>query len=322
MLALTARRTLIAIPMLLIASFALFWMVRTTFDPTARLRTSRDPAVIQAERDRLGLDDPIATQYGVWLGDFVKGDWGESARTNEPVTEVIQRSFWNTLQLIFWGIVISAIIAVAIGTYSAMKQYSGADYFFTGLSYIGISMPPFWFGLVAIRFLAVEPQDWFDLSEPPLRFVGLHSVGQTGFNWDYIVHLVLPVMTLSVQIIASWTRYQRASTLDILSADYIRTARAKGVPRRRVLTRHVLRNSLIPLVTVMAIDIGALFGGLIITETIFSVPGMGRLFFNSLLQGDIIVLEAWMLVVAVFVLGFNLLADILYGILDPRVRVS
>jgi peptide/nickel transport system permease protein len=183
-------------------------------------------------------------------------------------------------------------------------------------------MPPFWFGLVAIHFLSVEAQKWFDLDEPPLRFVGLHSVGSTGLNWDYFIHLVLPVATLSVQIIASWTRYQRASTLDILSADYIRTARAKGVPRRRVLTRHVLRNSLIPLVTVMAIDIGALFGGLIITETIFSVSGMGRLFINSLIQGDIVVLEAWMLVVAVFVLGFNLLADILYGVLDPRVRLS
>lgn len=322
MLALTARRTLISIPMLIIASFALFFMVRTTFDPTARLRTSRDPAVIQAERERLHLDDSIPSQYGAWLGDFVQGDWGESARTNEPVTDVMKRSFWNTIQLIFWGILISAIVAVALGTYSAVKQYSIADYTTTGLSYVGISMPPFWFGLVAIHFLAVEAQGWFNLDDPPLRFVGLHSVGSTGFNWDYVIHLVLPVMTLSVQIIASWTRYQRASTLDVLSADYIRTARAKGVPRRRVLTRHVLRNSLIPLVTVMAIDIGALFGGLIITETIFSISGMGRLFINSLIQGDIVVLEAWMLVVAVFVLGFNLLADLLYGVLDPRVRAG
>ena len=315
------RRTLYSIPVLLLASFLLFWMVRTTFDPTARLRVSRDPTVIQQERERLGLNDSIFKQYGVWLNDFVHGDWGESSRTREPVTEVIQRSLWNTIQLIFWGILVSAIIAVSIGVYSALKQYSAGDYIFTGLSYIGISLPPFWFGLVAIHFLVVLPQTWFNLSEPPLSFVGLHSVGQSGLNWDYVKHLVLPVMTLSVQIVASWTRFQRAATLDVLSSDYIRTARAKGVPRRRVIVHHTLRNSLIPLITVMAVDIGLLFGGLIITETIFSISGMGRLFFNSLLQGDVVTLEAWMLVVAVFILMFNLLADLLYGVLDPRIRV-
>lgn len=312
---------LYSIPVLLVASFLLFWMVRSTFDPTARLRVSRDPTVIQAERERLGLDDSIAEQYGVWLGDFVRGDWGESSRTSEPVTEVIQRSLWNTLQLIFWGILVAGTLAIAIGVYSALRQYSAGDYVFTGLTYVGISMPPFWFGLIAIHFLAIAPQEWFGLDEPPLRFVGLHSVGKSGFNWDYITHLILPVMTLSIQGIASWARFQRASTLDVLSSDYIRTARAKGVPRRRVIVRHALRNSLIPLVTVMAVDIGLLFGGLIITESIFSIPGMGRLFFNSLLQGDVVVLEAWMLVVAMFILGFNFLADVLYGVLDPRIRI-
>jgi peptide/nickel transport system permease protein len=141
-------------------------------------------------------------------------------------------------------------------------------------------------------------------------------------NWDYLQHLILPVLTLSVQLMASWTRFQRSSTLDVLSSDYIRTARAKGVPRGRVIVRHAMRNSLIPLVTVIAVDAGLLFGGLIITETIFSIPGMGRLFFQSLLQGDVVVLEAWMLVVAIFILLFNLLADLAYGILDPRIRVQ
>jgi peptide/nickel transport system permease protein len=315
------RRLLYSIPVLLLASFLLFWMVRSTFDPTARLAQVRDPEARAQERERLHLDDPIIVQYGAWLGDFVQGDWGESSRTNEEVTTVIQRSMWNTVQLIFWGILVSALIAITIGVYSAVKQYSPGDYTFTTLAYIGISMPPFWFGLMAIHFLAVQPQEWFGLDEPPLRFVGLHTVGQSGFNWDYIIHLVLPVMTLSVQIVASWTRFQRAATLDVLSADYIRTARAKGVPPRRVIVRHAMRNSLIPLITVMAIDIGLLFGGLIITESIFSVPGMGRLFINSLLQGDVVVLEAWMLVVAVFIVTFNLFADVLYGVLDPRIRV-
>lgn len=315
------RRFLYSIPVLLVTSFLLFWMVRTTFDPTARLRVSRDPEVIAQERERLGLDDSIVTQYRVWLTDFVKGDWGESARTREDVTEVIPRAFGNTIQLIVWGVAVSALIAVSIGVYSALKQYSIGDYTFTGLTYLGISMPAFWFGLMAIHFLAVAPQDWFNLSSPPLKFVGLHSVGSSGFNWDYVQHLILPVLTLSVQLMASWTRFQRSSTLDVLSSDYIRTARAKGVPRRRVIVRHAMRNSLIPLVTVIAVDAGTLVGGLVITETIFSVSGMGRLFIQSLLQGDIIVLEAWMVVVAVFILAFNLIADILYGVLDPRIRV-
>jgi peptide/nickel transport system permease protein len=321
MTTLILRRFAYSIPVLLIASFLLFWMVRSTFDPTARLAQVRDPEVRAQERERLHLDDPISVQYGAWLGDVVQGDWGKSSRTNEPVSEVIPRALWNTVQLILWGALLSATVAVAVGVYSAVKQYSIGDYTFTALAYIGVSMPPFWFGLVAIHFLAVQPQEWFNLDAPPLRFVGLHSVGQSGFNWDYIVHLVLPVMTLSVQTVASWARFQRAATLDVLGSDYIRTARAKGVPRRRIIVRHAMRNSLIPLVTVMATDIGVVFGGLIITESIFAVPGMGRLFFNSLLQGDVVVLEAWMLVVAMFIVSFNLLADLLYGVLDPRIRV-
>jgi peptide/nickel transport system permease protein len=134
--------------------------------------------------------------------------------------------------------------------------------------------------------------------------------------------LALPVATLCVQIVASWSRYQRASMLDVLSADYVRTARAKGVPRRKVIFKHAMRNGLIPLVTVMALDIGALFGGLIITEKIFSINGMGSLFFNALLQGDVKMLEGWFLVVAVCIIVFNLLADVIYGLLDPRIRLA
>jgi len=315
------RRLAYSIPVLLVATFLLFWMVRTTFDPTARLRQVRDPDVIARETERLHLDDPLVVQYGKWLGDFVTGDWGESARTREPVSEMVPRALGNTFQLLFWGVLFAGVIAIAVGVYSAVKQYSAGDYIATGLSYIGISMPPFWFGLIAVEFLAIKPQTAFGLDDPPLRFVGLHSSGMSGFNFDYLQHLILPVMTLTVQIVASWTRFQRSSTLDVLSSDYIRTARAKGVPRRRVVFKHAVRNSLIPLVSVMAVDIGLLFGGLIITETIFSIPGMGRLFFDSLLNGDVVALEAWMLVVAIFILGFNLAADLLYGVLDPRIRV-
>ena len=235
---------------------------------------------------------------------------------------MISRALGYTVQLIFWGILISAFVAIFVGVYSAVRQYSALDYTFTGLSFIGLALPPFWFGLIAIQFLAVGPKQWFNLSEPPFFFVGLHGTGNTGVNLDYFRHLALPVLTLTVQIIAGWSRFQRASMLDVMSADYIRTARAKGVPRKRVVIRHGLRNALIPLVTVMALDIGALFGGLIITEKIFSIPGMGRLFFDSLIAGDATVLVAWTIVVAFFIVLFNLLADLLYGFLDPRIRLT
>ncbi len=314
MLTYAARRMLYSIPVILIASFALFCFVRWTFDPTAHLAASKDKQVQARERERLGLDDPIIVQYGRWLGGAIHGDLGNSEISRENVASAITRAMGNTLQLILIGAVVSAVIALAIGVYSAVRQYSVGDYMFTGLAYLGIAMPPFWFGLMAISFFAVQNR-WF-LS------LGLHSGDSTAWDWDYARHLVLPIATLCVQIVASWSRYQRASMLDSLNADYVRTARAKGVPGRKVIFKHALRNAMIPFVTVMALDFGALFGGLIVTETIFSIGGMGRLFFNALQQGDVYILEAWVIVTAVIIILFNLLADLLYGVLDPRIRLS
>jgi peptide/nickel transport system permease protein len=323
MLTYITRRVLYTIPVVLIASFLLFAFVRATFDPTAHLRSSRTAAeAIKSERKRLGLDKPIVVQYGDWLKKFVQGDWGTSERTHERTFAMIRRSLWVTVQLIFWGVLISALLAVGMGVYSAVRQYSALDYTFTGLSFIALAMPPFWFGLIAIQFLGADLKDLFSLKDPLFYSIGLHKGGTNGFNLDYLRHLVLPVMTLTVQIVAEWGRYQRAAMLDVMSADYIRTARAKGVPRRRVVFKHGLRNALIPLVTVMALDIGVLFGGLIVTETIFSIPGMGRLFFDSLLRGDATTLVAWTVVTAMFIVLFNLLADVVYGWLDPRIRFS
>ena len=251
----------------------------------------------------------------------MRGDWGTSERTHEAVSAQIGRALWNTTQLIVWGVLAAALVAVGVGVYSALRQYSALDYTFTGLSFLGLALPAFWFGLIAIEFLAVGPKQWFHLSEPPLFFVGLHS--GNGGVLNYARHLVLPVLTLTVQIVAGWSRYQRASMLDVMSSDYIRTARAKGVPAppggvapRRPRTRWI------PLVTVMALDIGALFGGLIITEKIFSIPGMGKLFFDSLLAGDATTLTAWLVVTAAFIVVCNLLADLAYGWLDPRIRLA
>ena len=330
MLTYILRRALYSIPVLIVASFLTFGMVSATFDPTEKFRGPHGPGtnpadiarVIAQERARTGTDKPLVRQYLHYMAGVAHGDFGSSWATREPVSDRLWRAFGFTLQIITWGVVISAIIAISIGVYSAVRQYSVGDYVFTGLAYIGIAMPPFWFALVANQFLALELPGWLGLNSKVFYFVGLHSVDKSGFNVDYLQHLFLPVMTLTVQIIASWSRFQRSSMLDVLSSDYVRTARAKGVPRSRVVRRHALRNALIPIVTVMALDIGALFGGLIITEKIYSIPGMGTLFLSAFQEGDLPVIMAYLIVTSIFIIVFNLLADVLYSWLDPRIRLS
>jgi peptide/nickel transport system permease protein len=316
------RRLLYSIPALFISTFVLFWAVRSTFNPAAKFIGSKDPTTYARFKEKWGLDDPVLIQYWRWLKNILQGDWGESTASGEKVWAMLTRAFGATIQLIFWGVLFAAVLAVGIGVYSAIRQYSITDYTFSGLSYLGIAIPPFVFGLLAIQILGVLIGDKLGLDSPLFFFVGLHSDGKGIWSLDYLRHLVLPVLTLTVQIVASWTRFERASMLDVMNSDYVRTARAKGVPRRQVVFRHAFRNSLTPLVTVMAVDSALLFGGLIITESLFSVPGMGRLFFNAILTGDAYVVMGWLLVSGIFVIVFNLIADILYAVLDPRVRLS
>jgi peptide/nickel transport system permease protein len=323
------RRVLYSIPVLLIASFITFLGVRWAFDPLARFRapgTARTAEATQKlldqKRAELHLNDNIVAQWWHWLSGVLHGDLGTSERTHESVNSMIARAMWPTAQLLFWGTLAALIIALGIGIYSATRQYSVGDYAFTSASYLGLAMPPFWFGLMAIALLVTWPVQKWGLNEPILFSVGLHSTGQSGFNLDYIRHLILPVAVLTVQSIASWSRFQRASMLDVMHADYVRTARAKGLPQRKVVLKHAFRNALIPLVTVVALDTAFLVGGLLITEQIFSIAGMGRLFLDAIAVGDAPTLLAWFLVVAVAVILANLVADILYGVLDPRIRVS
>jgi peptide/nickel transport system permease protein len=317
------RRILYSVPVLIIASFLVFWGIRSTYDPTAKYRTSKDAArVIAEKRKELGLDRPIIAQWWTWFTGFLHGNLGTSERTGDRVSNMLTHALWPSLQLMFWGLLIALVLAIAVGVYSAVKQYSAGDYAFTGISYVGIAMPTFLFGLLSIALLVTWPVTKFHLDQPIFYSVGLHSEGQSGFNLDYLRHLALPVAALTVQSVAVWSRFQRASMLDILNADYVRTARAKGVPQRKVIFKHAFRNALIPLVTVVALDTAFLVGGLVITEQIFSIAGMGRLFLDSLQFGDAPVLLGWFLVVALFVITFNLFADLAYGWLDPRIRVS
>ena len=316
------RRLLYSLPVLLVGSFLLFWAVRTVFDPLLKLRQVRDPSVIARETERLGLDQGILTQYWRWLSGFLTGDWGVSSRTSGDVRPMIQSALTVTLELLVWGLIFATLAAVLIGVWSAVRQYSLSDHTLTGLSYLGLALPAFWFGLMLIQVLAVWPQQMFGWSEPLFFFVGLSSPDQEPSFVDTARHMVLPVLTLTVGLVAVWSRFTRSSMLDALSSDYVRTARAKGVPRHRVVIHHALRNAWGPLVTVIAIDAALLIGGLLVTEQVFSIPGMGRLFLDSLLAGDVSVLLPWMLITGIAVIVLNLFADIAYGVLDPRVRVT
>ncbi len=346
MITFVTRRVAYSVPVLLLASLLVFVFVRATTDPLAPYHLSPDLTLVAREGLRQGIFQqpcrtfqggepprtvevcrkaPVMKQYGFWLSHFVEGRMGNSFVTDDPVSEDIGSALANTIQLMFWGVVISAVLAVLIGVYSAVRQYSSLDYVFTGLSFIGLSMPSFFFGLIAIDVFSFRLQKPLGLHSPPLFSLGLHgthSAGLVAAGFDYARHLVLPVATLTVQIVAEWSRYQRSSMLDVMSSDYVRTARAKGLSRRKVIFKHALRNALVPLVTVMAVDIGALFGGLLVTEQIFAIHGMGSLFVNALEAGDTQVLLPWLMVTATFVVLFNLLADILYGALDPRIRLA
>ena len=322
MLSFAVRRLLYSIPVILVGSFILFWAVRSAFDPLVKIRAIRDPEVIARETERLGLDQGIIVQYWRWLTGFLTGDWGTSSRTSGDVLPMIQSALTVTLQLLIWSLIFATIAAVLVGVWSALRQYSPSDYALTGLAYVGLAIPAFWFGLILIQFLAVWPQQLLGWSEPPFYFIGLSSVDEEGSLLDTARHMVLPILALTIGLVAVWSRFTRTSMLDALSSDYVRTARAKGVPQHRVVINHALRNAWGPLITVIAIDSALLIGGLLVTEQVFSIPGMGRLFLDSLLAGDVFVLMPWMLLVATAVILLNFLADIAHALLDPRVRLT
>jgi peptide/nickel transport system permease protein len=315
------RRIAGSLLVLFIASILVFVLVREFGANPARVRCENNRDVTCQERveHQLGLDDSLPEQYVDYMGDFVQGDWGQSQRTDQSVSEVIGTALWETAQLAFWGVLFSAGIAVVVGVKSANRPYSRGDYFFTGLTFAGIAMPTFWLGFLVIEYFTYELQKLVGSTEP--IFLSIPNPTGSGVV-DYFRELALPVFVLSVGLIAGWSRYQRSAMLEELHEDYVLTARAKGLTRRQVVWKHAFRNSLAALVTIVALDAAALFGGLILTERVFSRPGMGEVLLDGLANGDSKMVLAWMLVTGAIVVLFNLGADLLYGALDPRVRVS
>lgn len=319
------RRLLFSIPVLLAASALVFVVVRISTNPSAAFAGNArvTPQQIQHLKHQLGLDKSGISQWTSWLSHWVRGDWGISIYTQIPVRHDILQALANSAFLGFVGVGFSLVIGAGVGIISAVKQYSWFDNLATGAAFLGLSMPNFWFAYLLQIFFGLQLVHWLHLQSAIFPIAGMSTPGSEGFNLvDRLRHVALPALVLAVQIIAIYSRLMRASMLETLNADYMRTARAKGLRERRVLGRHGVRNALIPITTQLGIDIGAIAGGLIITEYVFQWPGMGRYFINAMNFGDYPQILAWTMIVVTSVIIFNLIVDIAYAVLDPRIRYA
>jgi len=284
----------------------------------------QNPHITEADiarlKHNLGLDQPVYVQYFKWLWQVVHGDFGWSMSNSEPVTQAILDRLPATLQLMGCSFLFSISIGVVAGLISAVKQYSWIDYLVTTFAFFGQSMPVFWFALMVQLAFSVVGITAFGY-HVSLPSAGI-STSDTFDLGDRIQHLILPTLVLSLLFIATWSRFMRSSMLEVIRTDYMRTAAAKGVSQTAVILKHGLKNALIPLVTVVALSLPGLVAGAVVTETIFAWPGMGRLFFNGLQQFDFALLMGYMMLVSFLVIMFNLLADVCYAWLDPRVKYS
>lgn len=316
------RRLLYSIPVLFLASFIIFFGVTAISNPLSILE--QQPGVsditVQNIAERKHLDQPIPAQYGYWLRDALTERFGTNLFGDRPIWPELRRSMWFTMQLVVAAEAFAVVLAILIGVASARRQYSWFDNAATTGSFLGFSVPIFWAALL----LQVIVTNLYQATDVRLFYTaGLSSIDPgTGlaFLVDRLQHLALPVLALSITNVAQYSRYLRSSMLEVLHSDYVRTARAKGLLEREVTAKHSFRNALIPLTTVIGWNLGGIFGGAIIIEEVFGIPGMGLYFFNALSARDVYPLMAWLMVTAVIIILFNLVTDILYGYLDPRIR--
>jgi peptide/nickel transport system permease protein len=335
------RRLLQAIPLLILVSFVLFVLANAMGDPLASFGGRRRIRPQDRERltRQLGLDQPIVVQYAIWLvgndwmnidadGDGVadepgtrkgvlRGDFGTSFMEKRPVMEIIGERVRNTLLLMLSSEALILTVALFVGIYSALRQYSTLDYVFTAFSFIGYSMPVFWLGLILMYIFAVNFKRW---GLPYFPTVGMYDLAVGPTVPQILWHLVLPVLTASIGFVAGYSRFVRSQMLEVINQDYIRTAYAKGVSQRGVIANHALKNASLPLVTLIGLDLPFLFSGAVVTETIFAWPGMGRLFWDAAQDTDIPIIMGILVITAVLVIMFQIITDIAYTFLDPRIR--
>jgi peptide/nickel transport system permease protein len=324
MLSFVTRRLLVSVPVLLLSSFLVFLLVAAAGDPLADLRGRNPPVpetVIKARESALWINHPLPNRYWHWLTGIVHGDFGPSIKGLDIGSDLGHRML-VTGRMVVLAMFVAVLLAILTGVLSAVRQYSGLDYTFTFAGFLFLSMPVFWFAALLKEFLAIKFND--ALGKTVVYTIGDSTPDLPGNFFtrlpNYAGHLVLPTIALAAITYASWSRYQRSAMLDVLSSDYIRLARAKGLSRRRVMVRHALRTALIPLTTIVAVDIGATLGGAVITEQVFAWHGMGEMLINSVTDQDVNRTLAWLMVAGVVVILANLIADVLYAFLDPRIR--
>ena len=318
------RRLLALIPVMLLSSVLVFVMVTSSGDPLGDLRSRNPPVpahVIEARRQQLHLDRSLPERYWQWLGHFVRGDMGQSI-TGLDVRSLLLHRMTITMRMVLLAIVLAMLLAIGSGVLSAVHQYTLGDYLLTFAGFLLLSMPPFWLAALLKEFGAIRLNQL--LGRQWIFVVGSESPNLTGplshRLADYAGHLLLPTLAIALTAYVSWSRFQRAAMLEVLGSDYLRMAKAKGLPPWRVTLLHALRTSLAPLVTVIAIDAAGILGGVIVVEQVFSWHGMGELLVQGIRASDTNLVLATLMVSSVFVVLFNLVADILYALLDPRIR--
>lgn len=320
MLILALRRTASGLTLILVASFILFLLIDNAGDPLAGLRNN--PRISKADivrhEKRLGLDRPVASRYAYWLSNFAKGDMGESIVKKRPVSNIIKERIPATALLMLTAFVLSAVIAIVMGTIQAVYSRKTIDHLLTIFVFIGYSFPAFLLGMMLQNYLGLWPWEQFGIRVAYTS--GMFSAGSEGEIMDMLQHLVLPVLTITIIQTALWSRYQRSAVLSELKAPYVKMARAKGLSEPKIIKNHVLKNAIIPVLTVIIIDAGYLFNGAVIVESVFSWPGTGQLFYESIVNYDYPVLMGLLMLSTILVIAFNFLADILSAFLDPRIR--
>lgn len=316
MLSYFIRRLLINIPILLGITFVIFILASLMPGDAVLAMISTDTPLsedmIKMRQGELGLDLPLPVQYIRWMGNLLRGNMGYSFVSAESVSKMILQRIPATLELMGISLLISILLGLTLGTISALKQYSAMDYGFTIFGFIGISIPDFFLGMVLVFVFALKLK-WFPTS-------GFITAGQEFSLLDNLRHVFLPALALALVRTAVFMRYTRASILEVLGDDYVRTARAKGLKQSVVILRHVMRNALIPVITIIGINLGVLFAGSVIIETIFQWPGIGMMFINAVTGRDSPVIMGYVLLISTIVLIANLLTDFTYSLVDPRIR--
>lgn len=322
MLTYVARRLLFSVPVLVLASVVIFVGVTVVSNPLALLE--QQPGIsdvtIDNLRARKHLDESVLVQYAYWVREALTDRFGTNLFGNRAIWPELRRSMWFTMQLVVAAELFAVALAAVVGVLSGKRQYSWFDNLATTASFVGFSVPIFWAALI----LQVVFTNLYRATGVRVVYTaGLSSLDPgagLAFFVDRLQHLALPILALSITSIAQYSRYMRAAMLEVVGSDYVRTARAKGVRESAVTYRHAFRNALIPLTTVVGWNLGVVFGGTIVIETVFGIPGMGTYFYDALRTRDVYPLMAWLMVTAVIIIAFNLVTDIVYGFLDPRIR--